>query len=101
MKVSKYAVFIASQVLLNLTRPFKKVTMAYLATELSLSIDEVESLLVDMILDERLSAQIDQIHGYVIVTDTRVCVANKKSQGLGKWADKLTAISDSFATKFT
>jgi len=85
---------------LNLTRPFKKVTLTYLAKELSLTTEEVEGLLVDMILDERLFAQIDQIHGHVIITDTRLSLANKKSQGLANWADALMNIGESFATKF-
>jgi hypothetical protein len=32
--------------------------------ELSLNIEDVESLLVDMILDDRITAHIDQIKGY-------------------------------------
>jgi hypothetical protein len=37
-------------VLLNLTRPYRKVTIAFIARELALDVSEVESLLVDMIL---------------------------------------------------
>lgn len=78
------------QVLVNITRPYQKVTLSFLAQvkhedrssillgprsahlrflisiqELNLSREEVERLLVDMILEERLIGQIDQIAGYV------------------------------------
>jgi len=49
------------QVLLNMTRGvYQKVTLALLAEELSLSVPDVKSTLDDMILDRRLSAQIEQ-----------------------------------------
>jgi hypothetical protein len=41
---------VTTQVLLNLTRPYRKVTIAFIARELALDVSEVESLLVDMIL---------------------------------------------------
>jgi hypothetical protein len=48
---------------LNITKPYQKVTLKFLVAELSLNIEDVESLLVDMILDERITAHIDQIKG--------------------------------------
>jgi COP9 signalosome complex subunit 2 len=55
------------QVLINLTKPYRKVTLDFLSSELALTKDEVELLLVDMILDQRIDASIDQIHGVVIL----------------------------------
>lgn len=88
------------QVLLNMTRPYTKVTMSFLAEELSLSIADVESLLVDMILDQRLSAQIDQIRGFVTLTgkgvgtcDDRESMENKTLQALSRWADTLSSMT--------
>ena len=73
--------------------------MLFLGKELSLSIEEVERLLVDMILDERIMARIDQIHGYVILGGDRESVTSKKLKSLVKWADALTIASESLQSK--
>jgi COP9 signalosome complex subunit 2 len=82
------------QVLLSLTRPYKTATLQFLANELKLSIADLESLLVDMILDGQLSAQIDQIRGFVVLGGGGDSTAVKKMQALGKWADNLTALHE-------
>lgn len=90
------------QVLLNLTRPYQKVTLGFLARELSLNESEVESLLVDMILDGRLSAHIDQINAYVLLDGNGMLhedVKSKKLQSLAKWADVLANVSSSFQNR--
>lgn len=107
------------QVLLNLTRPYKKVTVAFLARELALNVDEVESLLVDMILDQKLSAHIDQIKGHVILEqDSSGVGASGQAGGAGqvqsrssanaqealfasinKWADALALTNENFGNK--
>jgi len=84
------------QVLLNMTRPYQKVTLSFLAEELSLSVTDVESLLVDMILDDRLAAHIDQIKGYVTLTGKGLreeTMENKTLQALGRWADTLGSVT--------
>ena len=84
------------QVLLNITRPYSKATLQFLGRELSLSLQEVEALLVDMILDGKLLAQIDQINGHVILgSGGRETTATKKMKALGKWADNLVALHES------
>ena len=88
------------QVLISLTRPYQKLHMSYLSRELSLTDDEIERLLVDMILDERLSAQIDQINGCLILKGTSTdSITDKKLKSIGKWCDNLIGISDSFGSE--
>lgn len=94
------------QVLLNMTRPYQKVTLAFLAEELSLSVPDVESLLVDMILDDRLSAQIDQIRGYVTLmgkgrasVDDRQTMESKTLHALSRWADTLGSVTGVLASR--
>ncbi len=55
------------QAILNLIKPFKDVSLAYLAQELTLSVPEIESLLVDLLADERLAGAIDQMQARLIV----------------------------------
>lgn len=92
--------------LLNLTKPFQKVTLGYLAEELSLTCEEVEGLLVDMILDERIAARIDQIKGHLVLLGPRsgdggtTSLDRRKAECLGRWADALASVTDSFGSRF-
>jgi hypothetical protein len=54
-------------VLLNLVRPYKRVTLAFLAEELVLEVNEVESLLVDLIVLHGLNASLDKINNVLIL----------------------------------
>jgi len=84
--------------------------MDFLASELDLSIVELESLLVDMIMDERISAQIDQIGGILELTKngphpgaSSGTVSNKEPKSvhkaLGDWAEALKISSESLANR--
>lgn len=103
---------------MNLTRPYKKVTVAFLARELALNTDEVESLLVDMILDQKLAAHIDQIKGHVILEQSATAegASGQASSGqsplrnqqnaqdalfasINKWADALAMSNEHFGNK--
>jgi hypothetical protein len=52
-----------------------------------------------MIVDGRLTAQIDQISGNVVLGGNRESVETKKLQSLAKWADTLSNITDGLANK--
>lgn len=76
------------QVLLNLTRPYHKLTLAFIATELKISQPEVQSILVDLILDGKLAAQIDQLNGFLIMTSS-TSLRQKQAEALEAWAASL------------
>ncbi|VDK25668.1 unnamed protein product, partial [Anisakis simplex] len=57
---------IRSQVLLQLSQPYSRIQLSYLADELHISVKEVVVLLVELILDGSLSATIDEIHSTLI-----------------------------------
>ena len=84
---------------MNLTRPYRKVTLKFLADELSLNTEDVESLLVDMILDNRVVAHIDQIKGYVTLGGERESVETKTLQSLCMWADTLGNVTAGIANR--
>jgi COP9 signalosome complex subunit 2 len=89
-------------VLLNLTKPYQKVKLEFLAKELSLSEDEVENLLVSMVLDEKLHAQIDQVSGTVLLGGVGESKSSlKKLDLLSKWADRLTSVNDSMGNRIS
>jgi PCI domain len=75
------------------------VTLKFLADELALSITDVESLLVDMILDGRVRAHIDQIKGFVTLGSDMESVEIKTLQSLAKWADILGNVTTGIANK--
>ena len=77
------------QVLISLAKPYKRVTLKYLATELSLSVADVERLLVDMILDKRLNGYVNQVDGYLEMEDSHQSASSKKMEALARYADCL------------
>jgi len=49
------------QVLLKLIRPYTRIRIAFIATELNIHSAEVEELLVALILDAKVGGRIDQV----------------------------------------
>ena len=71
---------------------------------MNIDIDEVEQLVVDMILEKRLVAQIDQINQYIDVGDMYNTSKNlqvRKLEALGKWADAISNFSERFYEKLS
>lgn len=52
---------------MGITSRYQRVSLAHLAKELSLDVADVEKLLVDMLLDEKLSGSVDQLTGVLTV----------------------------------
>tara|TARA_A100001015_G_C14590316_1_gene556388 strand:- start:296 stop:634 length:339 start_codon:yes stop_codon:yes gene_type:complete len=91
------------QVLLHLIKPYRKITFDFLSKELNIQVEEVEMLIVDMILENRMIAQIDQINKCVEIgeMDINRHLKIKKLQALGKWADAITNYSENFYEKLS
>ncbi len=91
-----------TQVLLNLTRPYRKVTMSFLARELAMAVEDVEEILVDLILDDRLVARINQTSGHVTLSGSSSVTEQSsllQMNSLARWADTLTSANDNFASR--
>ena len=91
------------QVLIHLTKPYRKVTFPFLAKELNMTIEDMEMLVVDMILEKRLNAQIDQINGFVEMGEMNVTsnLKARKMEALVKWADAIENYRESFYQKLS
>ena len=67
--ISKYVApllrTIRAHVILQLVRPYRRVRIRFLSEQINMPVNEVESLLVELILDARLKAKIDQVDGFV------------------------------------
>ncbi len=63
------------QVLLKLIRPYTRIRIAFIATELNIHSAEVEELLVALILDAKVGGRIDQVHSTHKLHPVTTCVA--------------------------
>ncbi|CAN0230964.1 unnamed protein product [Hapterophycus canaliculatus] len=88
---------IRESVLLHLCKPYKKITMGFMAGELNLKESEVESLLIDLILDDRLSGKIDQIEGYLLLEGNRQTSTCRKHDAMERWSDALQSLTSNLA----
>ncbi|KAG5187539.1 PCI domain-containing protein [Tribonema minus] len=77
------------QVLLAIVRPYRRINLAFMARELNLPEPAVEGLLVELILDERLSGSIDQLQGFLQVGEDDADNSPKKYEALMGWSDEL------------
>lgn len=86
------------QVLQNITKPYRCVSLEFLAKEINVSGEEVLSLLVQLILDEKIAARIDGTEGFLHVNAGSNEVA-KRFQSIQKWADSLERIHNGLLGK--
>lgn len=85
------------QVLINLVKPYKKVTIQYLGEELQLPQSEIESLLVDLVIDNKLDGLINQPEGYLAMNSRD---QSTKRNPLSRWMDSLTAIGNELVDQY-
>lgn len=79
------------QVLQNIIKPYRCVSLHFLAQEINVPSEEVVSLLVQLILDEKIAARIDGTEGFLHVSADSSDSA-KKFANLQKWVDSLDRI---------
>ena len=72
-------------------------TLAFVARELALPEKDVEAILVDLILDERVDGKIDMLRKHLVLTQTKA--EDKKYEALTKWGSALANLSQSFANR--
>jgi len=86
------------QVLQNIIKPYKCVSLQFLVKEINVSNEEVISLLVQLILDEKISARIDGTEGFLHVTGANTDVS-KKFANMQKWVDAFERIHNGLLSK--
>lgn len=84
--------------LLDITRPYSKVTFDFLVDELLMPREEVEILLIEMILDRRLQASIDQVKGCVLFNRAGPSSDDRELERVEKLADILSSMSAKLCT---
>ena len=75
-------------------KPYKNVQISYLSDELGVSEREVVTLLVELILDQRIYAKIDQKEGFLELYNAKKDVISKKKyQAVSGWLDSLSDLN--------
>merc|ERR1711972_805072 len=72
------------QVLQNIIKPYRCSSLSFLAKEINVSTEEVVSLLVQLILDEKIAARIDGTEGFLHINSGN-SDASKKFSNMQKW----------------
>lgn len=86
------------QVLRNIIKPYRCVSLQFLAKEINVSGEEVVSLLVELILDEKIAARIDGCEGFLHVNAGSSDTA-KKFANIQKWVDSFERIHNGLLGK--
>eukprot|EP00812_Abedinium_dasypus_P000884 NODE_1104_length_1239_cov_232.898649.p1 GENE.NODE_1104_length_1239_cov_232.898649~~NODE_1104_length_1239_cov_232.898649.p1 ORF type:complete len:367 (+),score=152.46 NODE_1104_length_1239_cov_232.898649:3-1103(+) len=79
------------QVLQNIIQPYHCVSLDFLAREINVARDEVVSLLVQLILDEKIAARIDGTENFLHV-DSGSTDQAKRLANIRKWIDSIERI---------
>lgn len=79
---------IRSKVLLKIVKPYRRMDTQYIARELNgISVEEVESLLSSLILDQKIEAKIDQLQHTLVLLDRKP--EAKFQHSISSWCDSL------------
>lgn len=90
---------IRTQVLLKLIKPYLRIRIQFIAEQLNISMAQVESLLVALILDGHVDGRIDQLEQLLLLNkDTKDAV---RYQSLGKWASQLQSLHTAVFNKLS
>lgn len=84
---------VRTQVLLEVIKPYTRIKIPFLAKELNISVAEVESLLVDLILDAKIIGHIDQVQQLLHFRSGAVSNVRKYA-AMEKWAMQLTSTTN-------
>jgi COP9 signalosome complex subunit 2 len=95
---------IRAQVLLLIITPYKSIRLDSLAAQLGggVPVDKVEDLIVELILDGRISGKLDQIHGKLELTGQKssLDVGNARDDALIKWTKTMDQLLTKVMNKF-
>jgi len=88
------------QVLQNIIKPYRCISLEFLAKEINVPSEEVVSLLVQLILDEKISARIDGTEGFLHV-DSGSSDTTKKFNNIQKWVTSVERIHNGLLGKLS
>ena len=97
---------IRTAVVIKLIQPYTRVRIAFLSQKLNISALDVEQLLINLILDKRISGSIDQVNQVLevgsesqIASDQSEDEGGKKYEALAKWSMQLETLHSAVLNK--
>lgn len=88
---------IRTQVLIKLIKPYTQIHIPFISKELNIDTEEVESLLVQCILDNTIHGRIDQVNQLLELNRTTQSV--DRFQGLDRWTTQLNSLHTTVVNK--
>ncbi|ENN80294.1 COP9 signalosome complex subunit 2 [Dendroctonus ponderosae] len=88
---------IRTQVLIKLIKPYTRIQIPFISTELNIDVQEVESLLVACILDNTIQGRIDQVNQVLFLE--RRTINTARYIALDRWANQLSTLHASIVNK--
>ncbi|KAF7495977.1 COP9 signalosome complex subunit 2 [Sarcoptes scabiei] len=88
---------IRTQVLIKLIRPYTRIRIPFIAKELNIDSNDVESLLVSCILDKVIKGRIDQINQVLVMENIQE--NQNRYAALEKWSNKISKLQQSIVFK--
>ncbi|EAL62767.1 proteasome component region PCI domain-containing protein [Dictyostelium discoideum AX4] len=89
---------IRTQVLLKLLKPYTRIRISFISKELNIPSSDVESLLVSLILDNKIRGSIDQVNQQLEL-DTAKSSAYWKYTSIHKWANQIGQLNGGINNK--
>ena len=83
---------IRGQVLMRLVTPYQRIRLDFIASEINIPVEDVESLMVELILDRRIVGKIDQTRGFLVLEGRQTSAVEKKYEATNKWVQQLEAV---------
>lgn len=94
---------IRTQVLTKLIKPYTRITIPFISTELNIPEPDVEALIVSLILDNRIEAKIDQVAQVVHIErrDPELESIKDRLRGFARWSERLRSLHLAVTSKIT
>ena len=82
--------------LVDLVAPYTRISISHLASTLKVETDEIEKLLVQLILDSKINAKIDQVNQIVIRSQEDPLAG--RYEAITKWTESINGLLHSIVT---
>ncbi|KJE96816.1 COP9 signalosome complex subunit 2, variant [Capsaspora owczarzaki ATCC 30864] len=90
---------IRTQVLIKVIKPYTRIGLPFICSELNISLAEVEHLLVSLILDQQIAGHIDQVNQLLVLDQQSLRQGTQKFVAVDKWVRNLTTLHSSLIGK--
>ncbi|EPT03485.1 hypothetical protein FOMPIDRAFT_1028754 [Fomitopsis schrenkii] len=87
-----------TQYLIDLIKPYTRLELSFLATQLNVDKDEVEDLLIGLILEGKVEGKIDQVSMRLELT-TKQSLEKKRYDALDQWTNALESVHNAIIGK--